>query len=306
MCARGGERNPCGNRLSKSRPGYAGARGYRVMAKEKKKAWPFPVNPVDATPRGYVFKDSRDTELAQIALGLPDARDELFESARGIVDQIDAALVAGDLVLGDQCLERYDAVLWKLNGGATRGMCATDESPGALVERYCAAPPGQVPKWGQQGSFLVEVDGVRVWVEAGPGYGIHCPQSVSLHAVDLDRPFVSETGYRSTFPRPPGTLLDAVLRVIRHYLEEHRRYLGPEHQDSLASRELPDWLKAITPPLRRPRAVYEIDTSELVEIPPGYVMVDAIVTSYQAFTVKKWAHAAHTSIRKRKAKPAKR
>ena len=58
-----------------------------------------------------------------------------------------------------------------------------------------------MPLWVQQGSFVVTVAGTRVRVETGGLFGIGCgsgfwPGFVA-HAVELDRPFISETGYRS-------------------------------------------------------------------------------------------------------------
>ena len=84
-----------------------------------------------------------------------------------------------------------------------------------------AAPDGEVPLWGQKGSFIVDVNGTPARIEMDGMLGI-C-QSMSLwpgfgaHAVDADRPFFSETGYRSFMgvhaDLIPGLTPDAFVRA---------------------------------------------------------------------------------------------
>ena len=69
------------------------------------------------------------------------------------------------------------------------------------------APDGEVPIWGQPGRFLVTVEGMRVLVDyrglegresLGTNYGLS--HSFGAHIVDVLRPFLSNTGYRSFIP----------------------------------------------------------------------------------------------------------
>jgi len=82
--------------------------------------------------------------------------------------------------------------------------------------------PGAVPLWGQTGDFVIAVDGMRVRIEQDGIFGIGCGFSYwpgfSAHAVDLDRPFLSGTGYRSFLgihaELEPGLTPDAFARKI--------------------------------------------------------------------------------------------
>ena len=68
--------------------------------------------------------------------------------------------------------------------------------------------------WGQDGEFLVAVQGVRavVRVEAIWWGG---PAQLNFHAIDCDRPFVSETGYLSQCCRnADGRTVEQVVRDI--------------------------------------------------------------------------------------------
>lgn len=57
-----------------------------------------------------------------------------------------------------------------------------------------AAPDGEIPMYGQQGRFLLLIAGCRVDFEYDGVFGI-C--GGDAHVIDLDKPFISETGYRS-------------------------------------------------------------------------------------------------------------
>lgn len=89
---------------------------------------------------------------------------------------------------------RYDAVAYRLHGDSFMG-CAVDDGSLVRLERQLAAVPGAVPSWGQGGEWLVEVNGMRI--RAKVGHGPHGTIPLDLLAVDLDRPFLSPTGYRS-------------------------------------------------------------------------------------------------------------
>lgn len=89
---------------------------------------------------------------------------------------------------------RYDAVVYRLHGDSFFG-CAADDGAGMRLERQLAAAPGVVPGWGQGGKWLVEVGGMRVRVEVC--HGPKGTTGLKCWAVDLDAPFLSETGFRS-------------------------------------------------------------------------------------------------------------
>src|ERR1700730_10878662 len=88
----------------------------------------------------------------------------------------------------------------KLNGG-TCGIIAGPDAPGCILERESAAPPDTVPLWGQAGEFIVTVGAMRVRIELHGMFGIGSTSCLFpgfyARAVDLDRPFLSETGFRT-------------------------------------------------------------------------------------------------------------
>lgn len=88
----------------------------------------------------------------------------------------------------------------KLNGGTGMGICAP-EGPGKRLESEAAAAPGDIPKWGQAGSFVIDHDGIAIRIEVDGLFGIGSRHGFwpgfSAHVVNRKRPFISETGYRS-------------------------------------------------------------------------------------------------------------
>jgi hypothetical protein len=89
----------------------------------------------------------------------------------------------------------------KLNGGEFLGICGGPDAPCCVLERATAAPPGQIPLWGQIGDYTININGMPVRIEQDGIYGICGDSGMHLgfgaHAVDYQRPFISETGYRS-------------------------------------------------------------------------------------------------------------
>src|ERR1700753_2287353 len=81
----------------------------------------------------------------------------------------------------------------------------------SVAQKECSAAPGTVPKWGQSGEFVATVDGMRALVSVSEGFSVGRTH-YEFRAVDLDRPFISPTGYRSHFAAPVGgvTVRDAV------------------------------------------------------------------------------------------------
>ncbi len=77
---------------------------------------------------------------------------------------------------------------------------------------------GEVPLWGQVGRFVVETCGMRARIETRGLFGVCGHASFNTHAVDLDRPFLSETGFRSFLGYgpgdTPGLTVDAYVRPI--------------------------------------------------------------------------------------------
>jgi hypothetical protein len=117
-----------------------------------------------------------------------------------LLEEHHAAMLAGQVDEVMFCREEAHRLAVKLNGGKA-GILADDDSPGYVLARETAAAPGMVPLWGQKASFIVTAAGARVRIEMDGVFGLFATTgfwlSFSAHAVDFDRPFISETGYRS-------------------------------------------------------------------------------------------------------------
>ncbi len=160
---------------------------------------PKPVKAPPETPSPEthsLFPDGRQERLHRLAAILPNDEQILLEEAmRTVVDYHHYVMTHGQDGAEKKGYE-YEAIAFKLNGKSSLGMCV-DGGGGCLIDDYCRALPGKVPMWGQRGVFLISVDGMRAVVEVGsPLMGA----SVSFHAVDLDQPFISPTGFKSHGP----------------------------------------------------------------------------------------------------------
>jgi hypothetical protein len=222
-----------------------------------------------------------------LAADLPHDKPALQAEAERLVDAINAAILAGDLAGAELASAKYSAIVWKQNGGTLSGSYAGPSSPGVKLDAHCAARPGDVPKWGQHGDFLVERQGMRVWVHYEPWSGA-IRAHFELNVVDLDRPFLSETGYRSHFQTvKPGDAVKTVAEgIVDAFLMQRRRGVEPAQRDALAARALPAWLTKISPPPRRVPAT----------LPPGFERVDVVLPAHQAFVARRWADQAMFSV----------
>ena len=117
-----------------------------------------------------------------------------------LLDEHHTAMLAGQADEAMFCREEARRLAVRLNGG-NRGILADETSPGNVLAHETAAAPDAVPLWGQKGSFIVAAAGIRVRIEMDGVFGICATSSFwpgfAAHAVDFDRPFISETGYRS-------------------------------------------------------------------------------------------------------------
>ncbi len=234
---------------------------------------------------------------AELLAELPTDRDELLAAAVAAVVEIDAAIMRGDGAAAEAASDRYEAVIWKMNGGTHVGSMADHDAPGQVIERHCAAVPGDVPLWGQRGQFLVADGDMRALVEYEAGYGGPLGAHFQFHVIDLDRPFISETGYRSHFDTAQGCMtVDEVARgILAAQRAEKKRPVMVEasYRDRLADAPLPAWLAGLEPPARREPAT--------VLVPPGFVLVDVVLPSHRAFIARRWAAEAATRIKAAKA-----
>ena len=198
-------------------------------------------------PMKYVPLEERPLFLALVA-DLANVPAEQFpEIAQQCVDKYHDAVLAGHIEVLDQMEAAYTALVFKLNGETLVG-CAADESSSAnALLRAVAAKPGQAPRWGSAGEFLLEVEGLRVRVVIRPDLlGNH--HACALWAVDLDRPFVSASGYRSaglTATNCLGLTVDQAARALVLDLLQIEGKLKPIAADDLERlrrQKVPGWL----------------------------------------------------------------
>jgi len=131
---------------------------------------------------------------------LPGTMAEAVPFYRAMIERHHAAMLAADIDEAMRLREEAHRLAAKLNGGMC-GIIASNDAPGSVLARETAAPAGAVPLWGQEGEFIVTLGAMRVRIEMDGMFGIGCSfmpfPGFYAHAVDRDRPFFSETGFRS-------------------------------------------------------------------------------------------------------------
>ncbi|MGE3990348.1 MT-A70 family methyltransferase [Pseudorhodoplanes sp.] len=204
------------------------------------------------TAKGVVEKNKLAEEVRKDRLAaLPSSIDDLCHGYKVAVAQFHEAVLAGDRDREAVALERLDLLQVKANGGDRFGMAVASSDAEAL-RAGAAAPLGTVPLWGQRGLFRVMVDGT-------PHLVSYADDHFGIHAEDPDKPFVSETGYRSMFvdgeDRRGKTVDQAVIALIDHAIrfdtssgkDRPRKgklpmpahvYVMPENADGGADRKL--------------------------------------------------------------------
>lgn len=151
-------------------------------------------------------------------------------------------MLAGDHKAAMAIRKDANRLAKKLNGGDV-GILAGPDAPGNVLERETAAPDGTVPMWGQSGNFTVTVGKTPIRFEVDGMFGVCASTFVapgfSIHAVEPDKPFPSETGYRSFLgyhPNiPPGMTVDQFcVAMVEAYVsgecQGKLRAIKPEYQ----------------------------------------------------------------------------
>ncbi|WP_025139688.1 hypothetical protein [Achromobacter sp. DH1f] len=208
--------------------------------------------------KAAVEADAELNALVARAELLPAAVGELLAVARRAVDRRHESAMAGDGPGVLAALQTYEAVIWKMNGG-TFFACMDSADPdaaGHVVSRHCAAVPGEDPKWGQQGQFLICERGMRARVEVLEGFG-KGEIRLHFHVVDVHRPFISETGFWSAFAKlrlgvSPRQIVE---EIFRERISSRPVFLEARAVSRYAAEPVPTWLEralgsavAVAPP----------------------------------------------------------
>lgn len=162
---------------------------------------------------------------------LPDTTDEAVAYHTQQIDAHHAAMLDCDFDAALAIRTEAHLLAKKLNGGAA-DIVADDTAPGCVLANTCAADPGIVPLWGQDGQFEIDVRGVACAIMFDGMFGIggcHMPfLGFEAYAADPSAPFISHTGYRSflgcAVPPEQGMTPDRFAeRVIEAHIANHLR-----------------------------------------------------------------------------------
>lgn len=144
--------------------------------------------------------DNRAREFERETGHLPDSYAEAIPFYRTLIERNHTAMLAADADETTRLHDEAHNLALRLNGG-DGGILAHENAPGYVLARETAAVSGTVPLWGQTGDFIITVGDMLVRIEMDGMFGIGARHTLwsgfSAHSVELDRPFLSETGYRS-------------------------------------------------------------------------------------------------------------
>lgn len=131
---------------------------------------------------------------------LPATMEEALPYFRALIEHHHAAMLAGDLDTVTRLRSDAHELAYKLNG-FDAGILAHEDAPGYVLDRLTRARKGKVPLWGQSGSFEIRHKSMRVRIEIDGLFGIGASSmswlGFAAHAIDKNKPFLSDTGYRS-------------------------------------------------------------------------------------------------------------
>lgn len=144
---------------------------------------------------------SNETRKQELATAhLPGNVENALPFFRALIGRHHAAMLAADLTTVMALREEARLLATKLNKFEP-GIMADDNAPGCVLDRETRAVPGAVPLWGQSGAFEITVCDMRVHIDLDGIFGIGAPfmpwHGFSAHAIEWDKPFLSETGYHS-------------------------------------------------------------------------------------------------------------
>lgn len=174
---------------------------------------------------------------------LPEGEEALLSHAAMRLEQFNDAMVCGDAQAIEAATLFYWAAVWRLNGDTIFG-CAIAGGGLHKVQQRLAPPLGQPTRWGERGEWLLEVDGMRLWVRTGCS-SLAGPHGVMLHAVDTAAPFLNEHGEHQLQLWPYECQGLDFARALR---EEVERLLADEcppvalNESARAAVKRPPWL----------------------------------------------------------------
>jgi hypothetical protein len=147
----------------------------------------------------HADQQNRDRAWMRESKHLPDELDEGLSLYRSMIEQHHQAMMDANVDTVMSIRKEARLLARRLNHGEI-GYLA-EGAPGMMLQDRTKAEDGTIPLWGQTGSFVIDVDGMRVRIDMGGIFslasGVSFWPGFSANIVDLDKPFFSETGYRS-------------------------------------------------------------------------------------------------------------
>lgn len=173
--------------------------------------------------------------MEALCAGMSDGIEGILPHAATAVERYAEAQLAGNEDLAAKAAELMDACVWKLNGDTLFASESGDEAAGPTIRKYFRTADGDAPTWGYEGRFVLSVDGMVAGVEVKRG--LHA--DLDFHITDLDMPFFSNTGYRSSFlglarslkTKDGAPLVVEIARDMRKHVAEHSSKRKPEPID---------------------------------------------------------------------------
>jgi hypothetical protein len=146
---------------------------------------------------GFGFDDILEQEETA---ALPSTMDDGIAYYRALLEKHHEAMFAGDEATAMAIREEGNRLAVKLNNGEP-GILGGADAPGYVLMRETAAQQGTVPMWGQRGDFTVTIDDMPVHIVMDGMMGACASMDIwpgfSANVVEPEKPFISETGYRS-------------------------------------------------------------------------------------------------------------
>jgi hypothetical protein len=171
-------------------------------------------------------------KMNHILRELPTGRDELLALAEKSIADRHAAVLSENETAATEAGWMYEAVCYRLNGDTYSGSRLGPDGGAYVAAMHCRATPGDVPKWGQIGEFIITVNGMRSIVKFGAGFGGMNAIHMEFYAVDVDKPYISSTGYQSHFSCIHyGCTVDDVAReFFREFMKDGRVMLEAQYR----------------------------------------------------------------------------
>ncbi|MEI6204136.1 MAG: hypothetical protein WCP68_19490, partial [Enhydrobacter sp.] len=115
--------------------------------------------------------DNRAREDAKAYGDLPATMHAALPFYRALLARHNQSMLAGDAAAVSVLRQEAHDLAYKLNDYQP-GILANDDAPGCVLDRLTRACDGEVPIWGQSGSFVVACEGMQAQIELDGLFGV--------------------------------------------------------------------------------------------------------------------------------------